>query len=232
MTDRGESWPKAAGIELVQDLSRLSSPIEGYLRRHRHRVKTVFDDGTRSDVYVADYMDRDPSRRDAVAIAVFARAANVQGTEVLLRRQMRYGAYVRSQRPLTTEVLAGLLEDNEAPESTVVREVYEEAGIEVAAERVITLGRPFYILPGIFTEIVLPRAVEVTRERLQAATLELPPGDGSPFEEGADLVRLTLAEIFDRIEAEPQPDPRALIIDDAKTELLLARLWRHIEGGG
>jgi 8-oxo-dGTP pyrophosphatase MutT (NUDIX family) len=232
--DEGPWWPRATGVELVQDVSKLSSPVEGYLRRYRHRIKTLFDDGTRSEVYVADYMDRDPSRRDAVAIAVYARAKSgrVEDTIVLLRSQVRYAAYVRAKRPLVTEVIAGLIEHDEPPETTAVRELWEEAGLEVDHSAVKRLGRSFFILPGIFTERVVPLAVEVRADALAAALEEPPPGDGSAFEQGAELVKLTLGDAFAKIEEEHSGDPKALVIDDAKTEILLARLWRMIEGEG
>lgn len=226
------SWPRAVDIELVQDLSRISSPVDGYLRRYRHRLKTVFDDGHRSDVYVADYVDRDPSKRDATAVAAYvpATSGEVADTIILLRRQVRYGAFVAARRPTTTELIAGLIEDEEAPEVCVVREMWEEAGLEVAPEKIRRLGKPFFILPGIFTERIVPMAVELTGAELALALSEPPPGDGSAHEAGADLLQLTLGEIFERIESEAPADPRALVIDDAKTELVLARLWRVLEG--
>lgn len=234
MTNRGDRrWPRAASIELVQDLSAISSATQGYLRRHRHRLKTVFDDGTRSDVYTADYMDRDEPARDAAAIAVFCRAKQIADTEILLRRQVRYGIYVREQRPLTTEVLAGLIEGDEPVEACAMREAREEASLEISADKVIKLGRPCYILPGIFTEKIVPVAIEVSPEQIRAAVEEPPPGDGSPFEQGSEVIIMTLGEIFERIETPPPSgDRHAIIIDDAKTELVLTRLWRHLEGGG
>lgn len=217
-------------MELVQDLSRISSPVEGYLRRYRRRVKTQLDDGSRTDTYVVDFVDRDESKRDAVAIAIHGDVpADVGQTPILLRRQVRYAAYVVAGRPLTTEVFAGLIEGGERPEAATLREVWEEAGIEIEERQIQGLGPPFFMLPGIFTERVFPMAVQVPTAVLKEALELEPPGDGSPFELGADALLLTLAEAFERIEAPAPADPRLPSLDDAKTEILLARLWRHLE---
>jgi len=228
--DGDPSWPRAASIELVQDLSGISSPVEGYLRRYRRRVKTQLDDGSRTETYVVDYVDRDPSKRDAVAIAIHAPvAASVGATAILLRRQVRYAAYVVAGRALTTEVFAGLIEGGESPEEATLREVWEEAGLEVEPRAIRRLGQPFFMIPGIFTERVVPMAVEVDEAAL-IRSLELePPGDGSAFEAGAESLLLSLDEAFERIEAPAPPDPKLLSLDDAKTEILLARLWRDLE---
>lgn len=233
---------RATGVDLLQDLSRIAPPTEGYLRRHRHRVKTRLEDGTRTEAYVVDYVDRTPDKRDAAAIALFARAEGgaVEDTRVLLRRQVRYAAWVVAGRPLVTEVHAGLIEGGEPPEACAVREVWEEAGLEIEAADVIPLGPPFFMLPGIFTERIVPLAVELPRDVLEAAVDLVPPGDGSPFEEGVDAIALSLGEIFAHIErgapaatapatTAPATASDAIIIDDAKTELVLTRLWRHLE---
>lgn len=230
MGDRSADWPLAERVELIQDVSPISAPLEGYLRRHRHRIKTVFDDGSRSETYVADYVDRDPNRRDAVTVAVYARLPGrpVGETQILLRRQLRYAAYVVNGRALTTELIAGLIEDGEPPLSTAVRELWEEAGLEVDPSRIEPLGRPYFMLPGIFTERIVPLVAEVGAGELRAAMAAPPPGDGSPFEEGSELVLLSLAEALSRIE---QPEGAAAL-DDAKTEIGLVRLWRRLESGG
>ncbi len=213
--------PLAAGVELVQDISALSSPVRGYLVRLRHRLKTVLDDGSRTETYIADVVDRAPDKRDAVTIAIYAPAETVMETKVLLRRQLRYGAYLATGAPLVTELPAGVIE-GEDPRETTVRELWEEASIEVTPDDVMSLGPPFYALPSILTERIHPTAVAVTEAVLDASIRSTPEGDGSPFEEGAELFVCTLGEALDRTQRDD--DGSHDVIADAKTELVLARL--------
>jgi ADP-ribose pyrophosphatase len=228
-TEDGPPWPRPVAVELIQDISGISSPTEGFLRRLRHRVKTVFSDDTRTDTYVVDYIDRDPSRRDAIGVAVYSLdpEASVEETRVLLRRQVRYAAYQITGQALTTELIAGLIEGGERPEQTTVRELLEEAGLTIQERDVRSLGPPFFVVPGTMTERMFPVAVQVSAEMLETARFVPPGGDGSPFEEGAEHEIVTLAEAFARIDRGPGAEP---YLADAKTELILGRLWRTLEG--
>lgn len=221
----------AVGVELVQDISGISSPLEGFLRRYRHRVKTVLSDGSRSDVYTADFVDRRAEIRDAVAVAVFARAASLDETRLLLRRQVRYGAYRVHGQALTTELIAGLIEGEEPPLETARRELLEEAGIESLPSRTWALGPPFFVLPGVMTERIFPVAIEIDAATFEAVPELVPQGDGSPFEEGALPLVATFAEVDALIARGPSSEPGALFIADAKTELVLGRLRRALEAG-
>jgi 8-oxo-dGTP pyrophosphatase MutT (NUDIX family) len=214
----------AVGVDLIQDISSTSGALEGFLRRHRHRVKTRLSDGTRTDVYVADFIDRDVNHRDAVAIAVFSRSATA--VRVLLRRQVRYAAFLMSQDALFTEVIAGLIEVPEPPKETVRRELYEEAGLEVPLERIAHLGEPLFVLPGTATEQIVPMVAEVSEEELLGAEGEAPPGDGSPMEVGAEHVTMTLTQALAFTRGESFPSIR-----DAKTEIVLERLERALARG-
>jgi 8-oxo-dGTP pyrophosphatase MutT (NUDIX family) len=223
--------PRAVDIELIQDISKISSPVEGFLRRHRHRAKTVLEDGTRTDVYVADFVDRDPYHRHAVGAAVYSRPArrkDVGSARVLLRRQVRYALYLMTKEPLCTEVVAGLQEGDESPEATAVREVDEEAGITASTTDVRILGNAFFVLPGTLTEQITPVAVEVPEETLLQAVENEISGDGSPFEEGAELVSMTLDQALSLIDAPARHHGSLLWINDAKTELILLRLQRFL----
>lgn len=222
MKGKSRSSPIAVGVELIQDLSAISSPIEGFLRRYRHRVKTLLSDGTRTDTFVVDFIDRAHDRRDAVGFIPFAKKTPVEETLVLLRRQVRYGAWVATGVPLVCEVAAGVIELPETPEQTAQRELYEETGIEIGLEHVRLLGRPLFILPGALTERVFCVSIEVPEDIIRESVGAEVIGDGSPFEQGAELVALTLAEALGAVEGKRSgatPD-----IADAKTELILRRL--------
>lgn len=214
--------PKPIGVELIQDISALSSPVRGYLRRLRHRVKTVMSDGSRSDTYIHDLVDREAGRRDSVAIAVFAmRGARPQ---VLLREQFRYGAYVATGVTSTFELVAGVLDPGETPAQAAARELAEETGIDADPSAMTPLGPEFFALPSILTERVFPFAAEVTPELLERVLRVVPRGDGSPVEDAAQLLALPLSEAL-AWTARATP-PR---IADARTELILARLAQAID---
>lgn len=230
---RTASKSRVAGVDLIQDISAISSPIDGYLRRYRHRAKIRLGDGTRTDAFVADYVDRDPRMRDAIAVAIFARPQGnrrASGVRILLRRQMRYAAYLVTREPMVTEVVAGLIERPESPEETAVREIREETGIEVDRDRVRALGPPFFPIPGILTERMYPQVAEVEEADLERAAIDVPLGDG-PMEQGAEHLIATLGDALRSIDLDPTRDPGGLRIEDAKTELVLWRLYRALDEG-
>lgn len=222
---------RAVGVELVQDISEISSPIEGFLRRHRHRAKTLLEDGSRTDVYVVDYVDRDPGQRHAAAIAIYSDPEAGQGAEdarVLLRRQVRYAMYVMTGHALCTEVVAGLIEGRETPEETALREIREETAILADAANIRRLGEPYFVLPGTMTEMIYPIAARVPREAIEASAQAELSGDGSPLEEGAEIVVLTLGEALALCDRPSDPSKRCLHVADAKTEIVLRRLEREL----
>ncbi len=207
---------------MIQDLSEISKPLQGFLRRHRLRAKTLLTDGSRTETYVVDYVDRAEDRRDAVVVAAYALpegATSPNEASVLMRRQVRYPPFLLGGAPTMLELVAGLIELPERPEQACVRELLEEASLEVSIEMVESLGAAFFASPGILTERMFPVAVRLPIETLHAAA-QLPAlGDGSPMEEGASLVVMGISEA---IEGAEQESPEGIC--DAKTELTLRRL--------
>lgn len=220
--------PAPVGVELVQDLSEIAAPVSGFLRRHRHRVKTVMDNGHRTDTYVVDFVDRELHRRDAVAIAVYSRGKNPSKTKVLLRRQVRYAAYLVTGQCVTVELVAGLIEAPESPEVCTVRELHEEVGAVVEANRVERLGPAFFPIPGLSTERIVPTMIEMSADELESLGSLVPIGDGSPFEEGAQNFVVSLEQAFEMMATEITEPNSASFINDAKTEIILRRLERSL----
>jgi 8-oxo-dGTP pyrophosphatase MutT (NUDIX family) len=211
------------GVEIIQDISRISSPIDGFLRRQRVRAKSLLSDGTRTDTYVMDYVDRDPQIRDAVAILPYVPADEgepVGATRVLFRRQLRYPAYLVTGQPLFTEAIAGLIEAPETAQDAAMRELFEESGLRATRERVRQLGRPVFPTPGAFTERFFLFAVEADHDTLEHADA----GGDSPMEEGAELISTSLSDAMVLLDQDPLSAERGVFIADAKTELLLHRL--------
>jgi 8-oxo-dGTP pyrophosphatase MutT (NUDIX family) len=224
---RESAAPRVVGVEIIQDISRISSPTDGFLRRMRVRAKSLLSDGSRTDTYVMDYVDRDPELRDAVAILAYAPAAEglpIGATRVLFRRQLRYPAYQVTGQPLTTEVVAGLIEAPEHPVDAALRELYEETGLRATRDRMRALGRPFFPTPGAFTERFFPFAVEIDRDELESAQAYAE----SPMEEGADVLTTSLSDAMVLIDQDPLAAERGIFIADAKTEILLHRLQAYL----
>lgn len=222
--------PHVIRVEQVQDLSRVSSPVDGFLRRHRHRAKSVLSDGFSTDTYVVDYVDRAPERRHAVCVLPFVSGGGPVGeTQVILRSQMRYPAYLVSGQPMMLETIAGIIEGDEPPKAAAVREVWEEGGLRVAEPELFELGAAFFPSPGVLTERIHVLAVPVPAACLEPGALPPAPTDGSVMEQGAELLALTLD---DALSLRAVPASEALSLADAKTEIALWRLRAHLSTGG
>jgi ADP-ribose pyrophosphatase len=220
---RESTAPRVVGVEIIQDISRISSPVDGFLRRMRVRAKSLLSDGARTDTYVMDYVDREERLRDAAVVLAYSPAPKPQpvgATRVLFRRQLRYPAYLVTGQPLCTEVIAGLIEAPESPQDAAVRELYEETGIRVTRDRMRPLGRPYFATPGAFTERFFPFVVELAPEEMERAE----PYADSPMEQGAELIDASLSDAMVLLDQDPLTADRGIFIADAKTEILLHRL--------
>jgi ADP-ribose pyrophosphatase len=217
--------PRVAAIELVEDRTRRSRCDEGFLHVRRYTARNRRADGSASRDYPIDVIER--PTLDAVAVCLWA--AGPAGPAVLLRRQLRPAAYFRREQSpalpeppylLFEEVVAGVLEPGEkgfeALQRRAAAEVAEEAGIDLAPGRFERLGGPFFMLPGTASEKIHLVHAEVPRDGRTGPWPAPEHGDGSPLEEGAELLWRPLGEALaacDRGE-----------IEDAKTELALHRL--------
>lgn len=196
----------------------------GFLAIRRMRLRTVRRDGSRSAVFLSDYVERQKGL-DAVVVGLYHRDAAGR-LHVLLRQGQRPALHfgrpperqpVPDQRRylLFTEVVAGIIEEGDRGEAGVraraAAEAWEEAGLRVDPARVRMLGTPTFPSPGMTPERFFLTAAEVS-----PGDAAPPQGDGSPMEEGGALRFVPLDEAIamcDRGE-----------IEDAKTELLLRRL--------
>ena len=210
------------GIEVVEDLTARGRCDEGFLHVRRLRCRNRRADGSVSAEYRVDVVDR--PRLDAVAVLLH-RAAAGGGRELLLRTNLRPAAWFRREkRPVVPdgreflqveEIVAGLLEETDAGEAGLrhraAEEAWEEAGYRVDPQRMLLLGAPFFVAPGILSERIHLAAADVTG--LGQAPLR---GDGSPLEEGARTRWVGFDEALRLC--------RDGTVPDAKTELALLRL--------
>jgi nudix-type nucleoside diphosphatase (YffH/AdpP family) len=127
---------------------------------------------------------------------------------VVLTRQFRAPALMGRRRDdpsstlgWMTETVAGMIEPNETPEETVIRETMEETGYRILNPRLIA---KFFSSAGgsserIFLYFSKVRAVD-----------KLEKGGGDEGED-IEIVRMTLGELFDRLDAGSIDDPKLLV---------------------
>ncbi|WP_437998002.1 NUDIX hydrolase [Sorangium sp. So ce185] len=212
-------FPKLA-LRLVQTIPSLDGP--GFLNVRRQVFRVEFPDGTLSDPFTYDSVDRE--RLDAVVIAPHYRGADGR-RHVYLRSALRPPAATRApevcpfpEAPTLGalwELPAGLVElDERSPEGlkrSAARELLEEAGFDVPPSELKPLGPSTFPAPGMVGERHFFFHVEVDPAR-QGAPLE----DGSPLERHAVIVAVPLDEAIELT--------RRGEIEDAKTEVALRRL--------
>jgi len=97
----------------------------------------------------------------AVAVVAF----DPKLDRLVMIRQFRIGAQLAHGRGFCTEVVAGLIDPGEEPETSAIRELEEEAGL--IANRVEKLGA-FLTTPGIVDELLHLYYVEVDASDLSA----------------------------------------------------------------
>ncbi len=225
------AMPYVVDVELVQDVSGIASPVEGFLRRYRHRAKSRLSDGTRTEPFIADFVDRGPRRRDAVAVALYIPDSEPGRSRVILRQQMRYPVFVACGAALVTEVVAGIIEGDEPPSRAAAREIVEETGLEVPETAIQILGGPFYPSPGVLTELIHVAAAPVPADTLDTP-LPAAPTDGSAMEQGARLIALTLEDALTLPAGPPSAGDERVLLCDAKTEIALRRLYETLLNAG
>jgi ADP-ribose pyrophosphatase len=217
--------PRVSAIEIVEDCTAASRCDEGFLHLKRLRARNRRADGSSSDEYRIDLVDR--PTLDAVAVCLWARGG--RGVEVLTRAGLRPAAYFRHGKPtvipegrylLVEELVAGVLEPGEVGLDALRRrgaeEVHEETGLDIASDRLEPLGGAVFMLPGIASEKIHLLAGEVARGAGPDVWPAPGTGDGSPLEEGAELRWRPLAAAVQACERGE--------IEDAKTEIAFRRL--------
>ena len=189
----------------------------GYLVIRRLRLRVVLSDGSRTREGKWDFVER-PAGLDAVVLALYRRRNGE--VEVLLRSGTRVPLILGRPEPrpkfLFPELVAGIVEPNDAIARRAADEAMEEAGVRVPATSVATLGPPMFPTPGMCPEQFHFVCCEVAAD----ARASPPAGDGSPFEEGAELEWVGLEEALERC--------RRGEIQDLKTEVGLRRLREKV----
>ena len=149
-------------------------------------------------------------RGDAVAVLVFDPATE----RVVLQRQFRYAAHVRTGDGWLTECVAGMMEENETPLEVARRELLEETGLKLKHAELVA---HYFIGPGGCSDQVylyLGEAEDVTQ----------PLGVHGLIEEGEEIQAAWV----------PLEEALRLVdegkIQDAKTLIGLSLLDRKLRG--
>ncbi len=218
--EQGKTAPLLPDIrlELVEDISPQAPP--GFLSLVRRRYVAHYPDGSASKPFVYDEVDR----KAIDAVVIVAHFAKEGARHVYLRSAMRPPVFNRdpARTPLDElntgglwEVPAGLVEADEQSEAGLqrcaARELHEELGFDVSADRLRALGPSTFPSPGVIAERHFYFEVEV-----EPAARAEPQLDGSALEHFGRVVSLLLDEALGLCAAGA--------IEDGKTELALRRL--------
>jgi ADP-ribose pyrophosphatase len=129
----------ADGVELLEKSERYS----GFFRINRYRLRHRLFAGGWSGVIEREVFERG----HAVGVLPYDPVAD----SLVLIEQFRIGALVAGMSPWLIEVVAGIIEEGEAPEEVARRETLEEAGLEIQA--LIPMCR-YLVSPGGSSESV------------------------------------------------------------------------------
>jgi len=217
--------------ELLKDIEvvgeETGEPAPPFVRLRRLKLRHRYNDQLYSQPYTFDIIETPFA--DAVAIVLYH--IDGEGTVwVGLRRGVRPSIYLRKNNPAKAfldtlprltylELVAGGIEygdlDDIGINGRAALEVKEEAGYEVRAEELVSLGGGSFSSPGFGLEKIHYRAVKVDpREGTE------PEGDGHPLEEVGDFEFYELSQAISWC--------RSGEIEDAKTEIGLCRLANYL----
>jgi ADP-ribose pyrophosphatase len=202
--------PELPKVELdVVNVTDAEPP--GFLTLHRYDLAVVTKE-KRSEPFRYDVVDR----RALDAAVMVAHTVGQTGIDVYLRSAVRPPIGLRADAKATSEsvtweVPAGLIEPGEEPRAAAARELEEELGFAIKEEDLQPLGPWAYPAPGFIAEIH-----HFFHVRVDPGAQRAPGGDGSPLEEVAVIVRVSLKDAIEACK-------RGLIRDE-KTELALRRL--------
>ncbi|MDB4932658.1 MAG: ADP-ribose pyrophosphatase [Myxococcaceae bacterium] len=218
-------------IEIVEDLSAQTPSDKGYLKVRRLKLRTRNADGTLSEVYRYDAVDR--AALDAVVVVMWSeRPGAPRDPLVCVRQQLRPPLVLRRERELVVpdartglelwELPAGLIEADERGEEGVLecarRETEEETGFSLPRADFARLGVAVYLSPGMCAE-----KIHVVKVRVPDPTIAVEAKGDGVVEAGSTVAWWPLSECLARAEDGT--------IEDAKTELALRRLRAELQPG-
>ncbi len=185
------------------------------------RKQLILDDVFKVEEAYLSYEEFDGNMSPVVRRLNFERGDSVAALlhhpgrdSVVLVSQFRYPAYKNGPGWLT-EVVAGMIDPGENPESAARREIFEETGYR--ADKLIHIST-FYVSPGGSSERVVLYCAEISGDHVEQN------GGGTGEDEDIMLVELPLAEAFREVDKGE--------IADAKTIVALMWLRRRLASPG
>ncbi|HEY2509607.1 MAG TPA: NUDIX domain-containing protein [Polyangiaceae bacterium] len=199
------------GIRVARDRTAQSRAEGGFMNVRRMDLVAEYPDGSTSEPFAYDVVER--KAIDAVAVVAFARAEGAEA-QVFLRSAARVPLILRDgfgvEEGNLWELPAGLIDPGETPREAAAREIEEELGFKVRAAELRELGGWVWPVPGFIAERHFYFCVDVTGHARGT-----PTEDGSALERGASIQSFPLGELLAHC--------RAGDVHDAKTELALRR---------
>lgn len=122
-------------------ISKKETLFHGFFSAVRYHLKHTLFQGGWSKLLVRDVLIRD----SAAGVLLYDPILD----NVILVEQFRVGAFAAGEWPWIMEVVAGILDADETPESVAHREAMEEAGCEISSLRPIT---HYFSTPGVSSE--------------------------------------------------------------------------------
>lgn len=105
------------------ELVRHEAAFQGYFKVGRYFFRHSLHQGGVSEIISREVFERG----QAAGVLPYDPVRD----EVVLIRQFRAGAFVANRHPWTWEIVAGIIEDRETPETMIRREAVEEAGLTI-----------------------------------------------------------------------------------------------------
>ncbi|MDW7679457.1 MAG: NUDIX hydrolase [bacterium] len=139
-------------------------------------------------------------RGDAVAALLINRSQQ----KVVLVKQFRFPVYTKQpEKSWLLEIVAGVIDDGESPQETIIREIAEETGYMVDQVQPIGL---FYPSPGASNEIIYLYSAEVKAKQQQNQG-----GGVAAEDEDIQVVEFSFDEIFSLLESGEIVDGKTII---------------------
>lgn len=212
--------PPGTRVERVED--RTPEQPKGFLRLRRFVLRNRYDDGTASEPYVYDCVER--PALDAVVLAL-----HTADGRVCLRSSLRPPVVFRGEigvpadadcAPVLWELPAGLVEPSERGEeglrACAVRETLEETGLTISPAQLRPLGPAVFLSPGVIAERLYYFAALV-----DDAERGTPTEDGTPVEARAVVRFVPMAEALRACDEGH--------VGDCKSEVGIRRLAAELE---